>query len=281
MTDGHGAAAEPAPRKRRRVPWWVRLICYLLLFGLVIRWLEWRALYVPTREWDSRITLPESAEEVEFDSTDGVKLSGLWVPAREPWAVILYCHGNAGNLSHRIPVAERWSDLGISVLLFDYRGYGRSEGRPSESGLLRDARAALAEARRLGGEEPVVFGRSLGTVPAVRLAVEESVRGLVLDSPLASAADMAGELLPIPGLRYLIAAEFDHLAWISQVRYPLLVLHGEHDEMIPISQGRAVYAAAPEPKRFVVLRGSGHNNRPGDGGDSHLLEFLRELPAVR
>lgn len=255
----------------------VKALIFLILLAVILwaglRWLEKRMAFFPTRSWDFEASWIEGAREVAFFAADGVSLSAVWVPAKQSKGVILYCHGNAGNLSHRLPMAERWRDeFGWSVFLFDYRGYGKSQGKPSEKGILLDARAAFEEARKLGGSDPAVAGRSLGTVPAIRLAAEERVRGLILDSPLCSAAEMAREVLPIPGVERVLTLKLDNLKWIGRVRCPVLVLHGERDTIIPLRQGRRIFEAAPDPRQMLVLPRMGHND---DRNDPGILEFIR------
>ncbi len=239
----------------------IGVVASLTLLWLCLPYLEQRMVFFPTRDWEVEPSdLGVRAQELTFETEDGIRLSGLWMESPTPGGVVLYAHGNAGNLSHRIPMAEVWRrDLGLSVLLFDYRGYGRSQGRPSEAGLLKDIRAAYDQALQLGGEIPIVAGRSLGTVPAIQLAAEREVRGLLLDSPLASAARMAPRVLPLPGIHRFLSIQPDNVSAIAGALCPILILHGELDRVIPIEHGREVYAAA-SGARFVVLRGQGHND---------------------
>lgn len=270
------ASAKP-PVSRRK--FWtlvlVRVIAYPTLLWLGVRWLERRMLFAPTREWEMSLDdIEPPAESISLETEDGVKLSAVWLPHAEPRGVVVLCHGNAGNLSHRLPTVESWRDLGYSMLVFDYRGYGKSEGKPSEKGLLLDTRAAYHAAVRLGGEPPILVGRSLGTVPAVLIASELPTRGLMLDSPLANAATMASHVLPIPGLSKILSVRLDNLEAIAQVRCPILILHGAQDEVIPFDQGRLVFDAAPEPKQFLPLANLGHND---SRDDPRILDVIRRF----
>lgn len=252
----------------------------LILIWLLFPYLEKRMVFSPTREWDmDPREMGISCQEITFETEDGIWLSGLWLESPESEGVVLYAHGNAGNLSHRIPMAESWRrDLGLSVLLFDYRGYGRSLGMPNEPGLLKDIRAAYDQALQLGGEIPIVAGRSLGTVPAIQLAVEQEIRGLLLDSPLVSAERMAPLVLPLPGIHRLLSIQLDNVSAIGGVRCPILILHGEQDRVIPIEQGREVYEAA-RGARFVLLEGLGHNDpRTTPEILSQIRHFVSVLP---
>ena len=222
--------------------------------------IERRMVFFPSRQWDlDPAEFGLEARELTFEAADGTRLSGLWLESPEPLGVVVYAHGNAGNLSHRIPTAEVWRrQLGLSVLLFDYRGYGRSQGVPDENGIRQDTLAAYDQALRLGGEIPLVAGRSLGTVPAIQVAAEREVRGLLLDSPMASAARMAPRVFPLPGIRHLISIQLDNVGNIGRVQCPVLILHGELDRIIPIEQGREVHNAAREAT-FLPLADVGHN----------------------
>ncbi|MFQ5741340.1 MAG: alpha/beta hydrolase, partial [Acidobacteriota bacterium] len=154
----------------------LKVLLFLLVVaaaaGLSVRWLGSRIVFYPTRVWEvAPGWAGPGSQELNFSTEDGLVLSGLWLPGREGRGVLVYCHGNAGNLSHRIPTAVAWRDrFGCSIFLFDYRGYGRSQGTPSEKGIFLDTQAAFREAQRLAGEVPILFGRSLGTWPAIRLA---------------------------------------------------------------------------------------------------------------
>ena len=285
-----GLPAESGSRKTT-VGWrrsLLQLVVTFVLLGvalwLAVPWLETRLTFQPQRSWDLDVR-NFGGEELRFESADGTALSGAWFPLEtgEPRGVLLHCSGNAGNLSHRVGMALAWRQLGFHVLLFDYRGYGRSEGTPSEQGLLLDAEAAYREAARRGGGRPVVSGRSLGTVPATHLAatVDPAPRGLLLDSPMASAKEMAGLVLPIPGVPNLITLRLDNERNVTEIRCPLFVLHGDEDEVIPIDQGRRVFDRAPEPKEFLIVAGGRHNDlRTHPRVEGPVKRFLHSLPSV-
>ena len=259
----------------------VLLFCFALsLLFILVRWLERRMVFQPRRCRPLDLEIPGAeATEITFKSEDEVPLSAMWFAHDQTKGVILHCHGNAGDLSIRIPQALAWRELGYSVLLFDYRGYGRSGGTPSERGIVLDARAARAEAHRLGGENPVVYGRSLGAFPAIDLARNELARGLVIDSGFVSAAEMAKSILPLPGISLLLSYKFDCLQAIREICCPLLVMHGEMDEIVPFDHGRRLFDAAPQPKRFLPLPRLGHNDdRSGHAIEGAFCEFIAGLP---
>jgi fermentation-respiration switch protein FrsA (DUF1100 family) len=186
--------------------------------------------------------------------------------------VLLFFHGNAGNISHRRASLEIFHRLGLNVLILDYRGYGRSEGRPSEAGLYRDARAAwdyLLDDRGVAPADVVLFGRSLGGAVGAELASQVRPGALILESTFSSARDLVREIYPILSWLIVRRFDFDTVARLRTVSSPVLVLHSRDDEIIPFELGRRVYEAAPKPKRFHELQGD-HNggfllSQPGYG----------------
>ena len=250
-----------------------------LVLLLLARLLENSMIFLPARYprgvWEPE-RLGVSAEEHFFRTADGLTLHAWWFPAQgvvsaaDPQApspdavpVLLWSHGNAGNLSGRALHAQALAQQGMAVFLFDYRGYGRSEGKPTEEGIYRDAEAAyayLTEQLQVPAYRVVLLGRSLGSAPAARLATRVPHAGMVLISPLPSAARMARRMFGGLPVHLLIRARFPVRDWVAQRSTPLLVMHGERDEIIPIAYGREVFDAAAEPKQFVALPGAGHNN---------------------
>ncbi|HKC13881.1 MAG TPA: alpha/beta hydrolase [Vicinamibacteria bacterium] len=224
-------------------------------------------------------------EEVSLAAEDGVRLHAWWLPLARPRFTILFAHGNAGNISHRLDRARLLaSRLSAQVFLFDYRGYGRSEGKPDEQGTYRDARAAhrhLTETRGVPPDRLVLFGESLGSAVALNLALERAAGALVLESPFTSIRDMARLLLPWLPLSPFLRTRYDNLAKVGRLKVPLLVVHGDRDEVVPFAQGRRVFEAAPEPKRFHRIVGAGHNDTYLRGGEAYweaLDEFLERDP---
>jgi len=216
-----------------------------------------------------------------FEAEDGTKLHGWFCEARDPRAVVLICHGNAGNITHRAHLlAMLQKQQQVSVLAFDYRGYGRSAGLPSEDGLIQDARAArawLAERAAIAEQEVVLLGRSLGGGVAVQLAARDGARGLILESTFTSLPDVAGSMFPFTPVRYLMKHRFHSLAKIDEYDGPLLVIHGDEDRLVPIRQGEALFLAANGPKRFVTINGGDHNWLPTPTYRAELDRFFTEL----
>jgi hypothetical protein len=277
-----------SPRRVRRGPVIVATATILALVVLVVTlWtqLEQRFVFFPSFSIDSTPDQVGLAyEDVFFTTSDGLRLHGWYIPgtADITW---LWFHGNGGNISHRVDeMAMFHYRLGVNLLIVDYRGYGRSEGRPSEQGTYRDARAALLYLQRRPDVLPeriVYYGRSLGSAVAVELAVAHPPLALVLVSPFASLSDMARLAFPRRPVGWLVRNRYNSLARVAELQRPLLILHGDQDETVPISQGEKLFRAANRPKRFQVLSGAGHNGPLGDGTDhwETLEEFLAGLTA--
>ena len=219
-------------------------------------------------------------EDVYFTAADGVELHGWFVPGQGE-VTWLWFHGNAGNISHRLENLSLLRDyLGVSVFLFDYRGYGRSEGHASEEGTYRDAAAALAYLESPQDVDPgkiVLFGRSLGCAVAVDLASRHQPYALILESPFTSISDMAKRAVPLFPVGALLRTKYDSLSKIDGISAPLLILHGDQDEVVPIESGLRLYQAANEPKEFYVIIGAGHNDTYIVGGEEYFAELRRFL----
>jgi hypothetical protein len=222
------------------------------------------------------------AENVWLRSEDGLRLHAFWLPAPGATRAILLLHGNAGNASQRLPRAAALAGLGAHVLLLDYRGYGLSEGRPGEPGAYADARAALSNLvveRGIDETRVVLFGHSLGGAIAVDLAADRKLAGVVLESTFTSLADVArGFAGPLGSL--LLRGRFDSRSKIGRLRAPLLQLHGDRDTLVRFEVGRALFEAAPQPKRFEALRGAGHNDTAELGGRNYLEHVRRFIDEV-
>ena len=276
-------------RRVRRSPVFVATTIILALVVLAVTlWtqLEQRFIFFPTHDI---VSTPDQVgltyEDVYFTTSDGFRLHAWYVPGTTD-VTWLWFHGNGGNLSHRVDdLALFHHRLGMNQLIIDYRGYGRSEGRPSEQGTYRDARAALLYLQGRPDVMPdriVYFGRSLGTAVAVELAVDHPPLALVLVSPFASLSDMAHFAFPRLPAGWLVRNKYNSLARVAKVQRPLLILHGDQDETVPISQGEKLFRAANQPKRFQLLSGAGHNDPLGGGGTElwdALEEFMAEFTA--
>ena len=201
-------------------------------------------------------------EEISFDAADGVQLSAWYVPAEASRGVVLFSHGNGGNISYNLPYVEILHRVGLSTFIYDYRGYGKSKGQPTEEGTYNDVAGAwryLTESRKVPAGQILLYGQSLGGPIAAKLATEKTPAALILDSTFTSFVDIAGYHYPFLPVRWLARFEYNTLEHVKAVRCPVLVIHSTDDEIAPFSQGGALFEAAPEPKAFVKLRG-GHND---------------------
>ena len=220
--------------------------------------------------------------DLAFETQDGERVHGWWIEAQSaPLGCVLLCHGNAGNVGDRVPHAKLLTAAGFDVMMFDYRGYGRSSGTPSEQGTYRDAHAALAwlldqpepDASRL-----FYLGESLGGAVALELAIVHPPAGLILLSTFTSVRDMARVHYPfIPAA--LVPDAYPSLKLIPALRAPLLVLHGQSDEIVPPAQAEALFDAAPDPKRLRIMPGVGHNDLVSLAGATfaeHISSWVAE-----
>jgi fermentation-respiration switch protein FrsA (DUF1100 family) len=250
-------------------------------YGL-LRWFEWRQVYHPRAEHAARGgDLGVPWEEARLRAADGVTLDA-WFFSTSPRArVALVCHGNGGNISHRLGLYAALRDVGLNVLAFDYRGYGRSAGRPSEEGTYRDAEAAYAWLRQRGfaATNILVYGESLGGGVATELALREPVGGLILQSTFTSIPDVGAGLFPWLPVRTLATIHYDNRAKLPRVRVPVLVMHSPEDSLIPFAHAQQLFAAANPPKLFRPLVGDHNDTRlAGAQGVTEILrEFLRLL----
>jgi fermentation-respiration switch protein FrsA (DUF1100 family) len=249
---------------------------------IVLLALENSFVYHPTRDTEDWQAPPNPrVQDVELHTADGTRIHAWWCPP-EKWepaqGALLYCHGNAGNLSHRGEGITRWQQqLGQAVLIFDYPGYGRSAGRPSEASCYAAAEAAydwVTQTQHVPAERLLLYGGSLGGGVAIELASHHPYRALVVVSTFTSIPDMAQKQFPWLPARWLVRNRFDSLAKIGRCRRPLFVAHGTADSMIPFAMGRQLFAAADEPKAFFAMDGHDHNHAPGPGFYAALREFL-------
>jgi len=223
-------------------------------------------------------------EDAWFTAADGTKLHGWYVPHDNPRAVLLFAHGNAGNISHRYDLLQDLHELGVATLAFDYRGYGRSSGEPSEAGVLADARAArkwLAQKAGVGEADIVLMGESLGGGVTVDLAANDGARGLILENTFTSLPDVAAHHYPWLPVRMLMRTRLDSAAKIGQYHGPLLQLHGDADTIIPYSIGQQLFAAANQPKTFVTIPRGDHNDQRTPEAIRAIDAFLEEIGASR
>ena len=232
----------------------------------------------PEGDWEPPRFSPTDAW---FQAADGTRLHGWYLPHPNPRAVVLFCHGNAGNITHRAEIMAVLNEFAeTSVLMFDYRGYGRSEGKPDEEGVIADARAArawLAEEAGIGEQDVVLIGRSLGGAVAVDLAAGDGARALVLESTFSSMPDVAAHHYPWLPVRLVMRTSFNSAEKIVNYHGPLLQSHGDADTIVPYRFGRRLFDAANEPKQFHTIAHGNHNDLQDLAYFEKLSAFLKEL----
>ena len=289
-------------RGNRRTLGWVwsgwRRVAILGLVGYVAVGLgcvgmQSRFIFYPSRypegNWDAA-SMGLHAEDCWFTSADGTRLHGWFCGHPKATGTLLWCHGNAAHLANRGPAIRAWQEhLGLQVFIFDYRGYGRSQGSPEESGIYDDVRAAydyLVARPEVDRTRLFVLGRSLGGAVGTQLALDRPCTKLILESAFTSIGAMARRVMPLlTPFTYLVRTKFDTLGKVPHITVPVMVLHGVDDGLVPFSHGEQIFAAAPEPKRFYAIAGAGHNNITYVATDAYwsaIRAFLFEsAPATR
>lgn len=265
----------------------VAVACYAAL-ALVVYLMQARMLYladVPGRALErTPADIDVDYDDVWIETSDGVRLHGWFMPGGSD-RVLLFFHGNAGNISHRLGSIRQFLQLGLSVLIIDYRGYGQSDGRTTEQGIYRDAAAAwryLTETRGTSQDQIVVFGRSMGASAAAYLAAHNRPRALIVESSFTSVPDIASEYYPWLPVRWLSRLRHSTEDFVRQAGSPVLVIHSEDDEIVPFRHGEAIFAAAAEPRTFLAIRGSHNDAFLRDEADylAGIRAFLDALPAT-
>lgn len=261
---------------------WIILsvIAGYILLVLLMYLLQGQMIYHPQKSLSytpKDVGLPY--ENVTFTTEDGFNLHG-WHISADSTITVLYFHGNAGNISGRLQTIQLLHDLGLNVLMFDYRGYGKSEGDPSEQGTYYDAEVAwhfLRSEKGMPSSQIVIMGRSLGGAVASRLASQKKPAATILESTFTSAPDLGAELYSWLPVRSIIEFEYNTLENIRQIESPLFMAHSRDDEIVPYHHGKTLFEAANEPKTFVELRGS-HGSGFWETGEKYrraLQQFLK------
>ena len=277
-------AMAKAVRRVRRVvvPLLFAYLSVVVMLSLVERWLVYPAPRAHEGDW---VAADFPHEDIQFTGADGAKLHGWYVPHPNPKAVVLFCHGNGENVAELRPLLELLHDrTDVSIFAWDYRGYGKSVGKPHESNLLADARAAQLVLAKRAGVEPsdiVVYGRSLGGAVAVGLAAEHPVRGMVLERTFADMVETAAYHFPWLPVRWVMKNRYPSIERIVTYRGPLFQSHGTADEVVPFEMGKKLFDAATTAKKtfFVVEEGSHNAPQPPEYYKA-LGEFFDSLPAV-
>ncbi|MEW5976866.1 MAG: alpha/beta hydrolase [Acidobacteriota bacterium] len=255
------------------------IVIYLALVAFVYLF-QRRMQYYP----DRRPVFPppdpaySEIQDISFTTSDGQRLSAWYWPASKPVTLVLF-HGNAGNRADRLSWIDGLHELGYGVLIPDYRGYGGSEGQPSEEGLYLDAQAAVKWLKTKSSSQVVYLGESLGSAVAVETALRVKPSSLILQSGFSSALAVASHVYPYLPVRLMMKDRYECLDKIPRIGCPLLMIHGEHDSVIPIRLGRALYDAAVEPKQWLSIPGADHNDVPWVGAQTYwnsVSSFLKQ-----
>ena len=265
--------------KRRPAP---KRMLIMVVIGLALGYLglvafvyvrQPKMLYCPARQIEQTpAALGLLFEEVTFRAADGVMISAWYIPAPDARAVLLFCHGNAGNISHRLDSIRIFHELGLSVLIFDYRGYGKSNGEPTEKGTYLDAEAAWNFLVQNKGTDParmVIFGRSLGSAVATELAAKKKAGALIVESGFTSIPDLGRKYYPYLPVGLISRYHYASIDKVSGLSLPKLFIHSPEDEIIPYDQGMKLFARAAEPKEFLKLRGD-HNEGFLQSGELYI-----------
>ncbi len=237
-------------------------VAYWLL-GVILYYMQPAFMYTPVRDVPySPDELGLDFEQVTFRTSDRLHLSGWFIPAPGAEFTVLFCHGNGGNMMHRLDSINIFYNLGVNCFIFDYRGYGNSDGKPTEQGTYIDVRAAcrwLTKKKGIPRDKVIVFGRSLGGSIAAYLASKVKVRALVIESTFTSYVDIGRKFYPYMPVRWFARFSYRTIDYIKKVRCPVLVIHSRSDEVVPFEFGLELYETADEPKEFVEIFG-GHND---------------------
>lgn len=257
----------------------------MLLYAVLLVGFEKKIIFHPAKfpegYWNP-VSLGLKAQDISFQTVDGVNLHGWFVPTPGARATLLWFHGNAGNLSHRLDNIQRLLPLNLNIFIFDYRGYGKSEGEPDENGIYKDSQAAynkILELEEVSVNSLFLFGRSLGGICATETALNNPARGLILESTFTSASDMSRKIIPLIPLGWAIRSKLDAINKVTELKLPKLFLHGDRDEVVPFDLGRKLYEEASDPKSFYIIQGAGHNDTYIMGGRGYynaLDEFITE-----
>ncbi|MFV1997122.1 MAG: alpha/beta hydrolase [Acidiferrobacterales bacterium] len=263
------------------------LVFAYALIVVIIYFSQSRMIYLPEIPSRNLVATPERLgmdyENVWLRTADNVSLHGWYVPAKKSKYTLLFFHGNAGNISHRLESLKIFNELGLSVLIIDYRGYGNSGGRPTEAGTYEDARAAwqyLVSERGMDEKNIILFGRSLGAAIAAQLATVVSPGGIIVESAFTSTEALAKTVYWYLPVKLLTRIHYPTAKYISRISSPILVIHSRQDEIVPFRQGRQLFDLASKPKRFLELRG-GHNEGFSVSGSDYingLDDFIKTLP---
>ena len=234
---------------------------YLIIISLSY-FLQSKFIYYPVKRIErSPEYLGFDYQEICYLTKDKIAISAWYIPVSNSKLTVLFCHGNAGNISHRLDSIKIFNQLGLNTFIFDYRGYGKSQGRPTEKGTYLDAEGALTyltEKKKLSPDKLIIFGRSLGASVAAWLAQKYAIKSIIIESTFTSIADLGAELYPILPVKLLCRFKYHTREYVKNIHSPLLIIHSLDDEIIPFHHSQHILKAANLPKKLLQLNGS-HN----------------------
>ena len=270
-----------------------QLIISVIVILFVTYWALGTVLYLkqPTFLYKPVRDVPYTPDELGLDfddvilkAADGVKLSGWYIPGESSQFTVLFCHGNGGNIMHRLDTINIINELGLNCLIFDYRGYGHSEGKTTEEGTYLDVAAAynwLIKEKKVKPDKIILFGRSLGASIASQLASTVDVRALIIESAFTSYVDMGKKFYPYMPVQWFAKFSYNTLDYIKKIYCPVMIIHSRMDEIVPFEFGLKLHEAANEPKEFIEITG-GHNDGFIISGELYKkalrkwIDFLKE-----
>ncbi|MDP2883592.1 MAG: alpha/beta hydrolase [Ignavibacteria bacterium] len=254
----------------------IAAVAALIFWTIALMLFEDKFIYFPAKypngAYDQASSMP-NLRDCWVTAEDGVKLHGWFAPAESAKTTLVISHGNAGNISHRYLLMRSLLRHKFNVLMYDYRGYGRSEGTPGEVGIYKDGRAFFDYASNLPEVNPqriILWGTSLGGAVAIDVATQRAAAGLILESTFTSGKDVARILYPFLPVHFFLRSKFNSIEKIRTLNIPTLIMHGEHDSIIPLGLGRKLFNAANEPKQFYEIPGADHNDTFFVGGDEYF-----------
>lgn len=268
--------------------WWSIILIILLTYSILawsVYFMQSSFMFRPVREVPyTPADMGLTYEKVSLKTEDGLKIAAWFVPCEKAQMTVLFCHGNGGNMAHRLDTINILNELGLNCLIFDYRGYGDSQGKTTENGTYLDAEAAwnwLTHKKGIKEEQIIIFGRSLGGSVGAHLAINVNAAGLIIESAFTSFADIGRKYYPYLPVKLFAAFDFNTVESVKQISCPVLVMHSKGDEIIPYEFGPKIYEAANEPKEFIEIFGS-HNDGFLYSGQTYKdawanwLKFLRK-----
>ena len=256
-----------------------KLLAYIfgayVVIILYVYFMQSSLIFYPNMPGRNLVATPKNIgltyQDIEFLTEDNVRLHGWFIPNKKSKATVLFFHGNAGNISHRLDSIKIFNRMELNVFIIDYRGYGQSEGKITENGTYRDADAAwkyLNDTLGINEKKIIIFGRSLGASIATRLASKHTPAALIIESGFTSVPAMAQRLYPFLPVRWLTYYKYNTKQYVKNISRPVMVAHSKDDDIIPYDEGRKIFEAAPNPKQFLVMRG-GHNDGFIVSGESY------------